>query len=85
MPLERVDIAVVLFEYFGEAPILNIWLHVGREDKDLCTVGADCNHATIRAPSEALNTWQDAVLDRCCLRFLTCHIARGGISSGYAF
>ena len=35
---------------------------------------ADSNVATVGAPCKALNTGQDAILDRSCLRFLTGHL-----------
>eukprot|EP00354_Favella_ehrenbergii_P005623 CAMPEP_0170464722 /NCGR_PEP_ID=MMETSP0123-20130129/9336_1 /TAXON_ID=182087 /ORGANISM="Favella ehrenbergii, Strain Fehren 1" /LENGTH=382 /DNA_ID=CAMNT_0010730443 /DNA_START=89 /DNA_END=1239 /DNA_ORIENTATION=+ len=56
VPLERVHIAVVLFEDFDESPILDIRLLVGGEDQDLATVGAHSHQAPIGVPRETLNS-----------------------------
>lgn len=61
VPLERVHVAVVLFEDFRQLPVFDIRLLVGDEDEDLFPEWADGTEATILVPSETLDAWQDAV------------------------
>lgn len=64
VPLERVYIAVVFSEDFYEAPIFDIRFLIGGEDENFSAEGAHGYKTTIRVPSEALDTWEDAICSR---------------------
>ena len=63
-----------LSEDLDKSPILDVWLLVGGEDKDLPAEWAHSDQAAIMVPSEALDTGKNSISNSCLSLSLCVHL-----------